>query len=97
LGAITDPQVIATGRSDHRPILRRGTPTDSVAGIYLELSDAERAAADDYAVDDYGAPGSPLQSGVQAWVYTRLPTNSDVTVGPPRSARTVEANQGQRD
>jgi len=66
---ITDQSVIATSGSDRHPILRRGGPTDSVTGAYLELDDAELAAADEYEVDDYRRSAVTLESGVQAWVY----------------------------
>lgn len=67
---ITDPSVIATSGSDRHPILRRGTPSDHVDGAYLELTDDELAAADDYEVDDYRRTAVTLTSGVPAWVYT---------------------------
>ena len=67
--AITDPAVIATSGSDRHPILRRGTPADSVSGAYLELDDTDLAAADDYEVDDYRRVGVTLASGVSAEVY----------------------------
>lgn len=66
---ITDPDVIATSGSDRHPILRRGSETDSVAGAYLELSEAELSVADDYEVDDYVRVGVRLESGVGAWAY----------------------------
>lgn len=66
---ITDSSVIATSGSNRHPILRPGAPTDSVAGAYLELDDAELAAADAYEVDDYLRTAVTLASGVRAWVY----------------------------
>ena len=66
---ITDPGVVATSGSDRHPILRKSSPDDSVEGAYLELSDAELAAADDYEVDDYVRTAVELASGVDAWVY----------------------------
>ena len=74
---ITDPSVIATSGSDRHPILCLGAPTDSVAGSYLELDDAELAAADEYEVDDYRRTAVTLASGVTAWVYTA----ADLTAG----------------
>ncbi|MEO5535865.1 MAG: gamma-glutamylcyclotransferase family protein [Pseudolysinimonas sp.] len=69
---ITDPQVIETSGSDRHPILRRGGPTDEVAGAALELTDAELAATDDYEVDDYVRVAVLLRSGVEAFVYVAM-------------------------
>lgn len=66
---ITDPEVIATSGSDRHPILRRGSPCDSVAGAYLELDNDELARADAYEVDDYTRVRVTLASRVEAWVY----------------------------
>ncbi|MFT4081058.1 MAG: gamma-glutamylcyclotransferase family protein [Nocardioides sp.] len=66
---ITDPAVVATSGSDRHPILRRGSADGVVTGAYLELDDAELAAADDYEVDDYTRIEVRLASGVTAWVY----------------------------
>jgi gamma-glutamylcyclotransferase (GGCT)/AIG2-like uncharacterized protein YtfP len=66
---IIDPNVIATSGSDRHPILRPGSPDDSVEGVYLELSDAELERADEYEVDDYVRTAVRLSSGVEAWVY----------------------------
>jgi gamma-glutamylcyclotransferase (GGCT)/AIG2-like uncharacterized protein YtfP len=66
---VTDPEVIAASGSDSHPILRRGEQTDSVAGAYLELSDEELTATDQYEVDDYTRLLVTLASGVQAFVY----------------------------
>lgn len=66
---ITDPDVIEKSGSDRHPILRRGAPADAVDGAYLELTDAELAATDDYEVDDYVRTAVRLASGREAWVY----------------------------
>lgn len=66
---ITDPGVIATSGSSCHPILRRGDPSDSVAGAYLELTEVELRATDGYEVDDYRRHEVTLASGVAAWVY----------------------------
>ena len=66
---ITDPEVIATSGSDRHPILRRGAATDVVEGSYLELSDEDLAATDNYEVDDYRRVEVALASSVAAWVY----------------------------
>lgn len=66
---ITDPAVIATSGSDRHPILRRGAPSDCVEGAYLELTDEDLIAADEYEVDDYTRVNARLASGVDAWVY----------------------------
>ena len=67
---ITDPDVIATSGSAVHPILRRSKATDdTVPGAFLELDEAELAAADDYEVDDYERVSVVLASGLKAWVY----------------------------
>lgn len=66
---ITEPAVVAASGSDRHPILRAGTPTDSVDGAFLELTDGELAAADAYEVDDYARHEVTLASGRTAWVY----------------------------
>ena len=66
---ITDPEVIATSGSAVHPILRRADAADTVAGAFLELDEAELAAADDYEVDDYERVSVVLASGLKAWVY----------------------------
>lgn len=66
---ITDPDVIATSGLDRHPILRPGSPEDSVAGAFLELTDAELERADEYEVDDYTRVHAKLASGLDAWVY----------------------------
>lgn len=66
---ITDPEVIATSGLDRHPILRRGGPSDSVGGSYLELTSEQLASTDDYEVDDYTRVECTLASGVTAWVY----------------------------
>lgn len=66
---ITDPEVIAASGSDRHPILRRGETTDVVSGAYLELTDDELKATDEYEVADYVRVLVGLDSGVQAFVY----------------------------
>ena len=66
---ITDPQVIETSGSDRHPILRRGAQHEFVEGAYLELTDEELAATDDYEVDDYVRTAVVLASGIEAWAY----------------------------
>ena len=66
---ITEPDVIAASGSDRHPILRPGSPNDSVSGAALALSDADLAATDDYEVDDYVRVLVRLASGVDAFVY----------------------------
>jgi hypothetical protein len=67
---ITDPDVIRTSGSDRHPILRRSQdPEDAVPGAFLELDDAELAAADAYEVEDYVRAEVVLASGTAAWVY----------------------------
>jgi hypothetical protein len=66
---VTDPAVIAKSGTDIPPILRRGTGGEVVLGAFLELSDTELRAADDYEVDDYKRVPVVLSSGLDAWVY----------------------------
>ena len=66
---ITDPEVIAASGSGRHPILRLGDGQDSVDGAYLELSDSELAATDEYEVSDYVRREVVLRSGVTAYVY----------------------------
>lgn len=66
---IVDQAVIDASGSNRHPILRRSHQNDEVAGAYLEISDVELAATDDYEVDDYVRVKVALRSGVEAWVY----------------------------
>ena len=66
---ITDPDVIAASGSDRHPILRPGAADDSVNGAYLELTDEELSATDDYEVSDDVRKSVTLSSGTQAFVY----------------------------
>jgi gamma-glutamylcyclotransferase (GGCT)/AIG2-like uncharacterized protein YtfP len=66
---ITDPEVIVASGSETHPILRKGKPTDSVSGAYLELNDNELAATDKYEVSDYVRREVKLRSGVTAFAY----------------------------
>ncbi|GEE03161.1 hypothetical protein nbrc107696_36070 [Gordonia spumicola] len=71
---IADPAVIAASGSDRHPILRRGEPSDVIAGSRLSLTDDQLAAADDYEVDDYRRVEAALASGRRAWVYVSSDT-----------------------
>lgn len=66
---ITDAAVVEASGSDRHPILRPGGADDSVAGAFLELTDAELAATDAYEVADYVRRHVTLASGVEAFVY----------------------------
>ena len=66
---ITDTHVIETSASDRHPILRKGAETDAAPGAYLELTDEELAATDEYEVDDYVRTQVVLASGIDAWAY----------------------------
>ncbi|HWU32962.1 MAG TPA: gamma-glutamylcyclotransferase family protein [Marmoricola sp.] len=72
---IADPAVIRTSGSDRHPILRVGSPEDTVAGAFLQLEDAELARADEYEVDDYVRARVTLSSGLDAWVYVAAMEN----------------------
>lgn len=71
---ITDPEVVATSGTDRHPILRKGAQEDRVEGAFLELTDDELAATDDYEVDDYVRTEVILASGVSAWAYLERPS-----------------------
>lgn len=71
---ITDPDVVATSGTDRHPILRKGAQEDRVEGAFLELTDDELAATDDYEVDDYVRAEMILASGVSAWAYLERPS-----------------------
>ncbi|MFK4789326.1 gamma-glutamylcyclotransferase family protein [Microbacterium sp. ZW T5_56] len=66
---ITDPDVIEKSGLDRHPILRRGGGGPAVLGAYLEPTDDDLAATDDYEVDDYVRVLVTLGSGVSAWAY----------------------------
>jgi hypothetical protein len=66
---ITDPEVVRTSGSDRHPILHRGESHDVVDGAYLELTERELTATDEYEVDDYERRAVVLASGLDAWAY----------------------------
>jgi hypothetical protein len=67
--AITDPDVIEKSGSASHPVIHRGERADAVEGSYLELSQPELTATDDYEVGDYRRIEVTLASGLNAWVY----------------------------
>lgn len=69
---ITDPDVLAkSGKRFHPIAVRSGDSTDRVAGMILEVTPAELAAADTYEVSDYERVEAQLASGRKAWVYVK--------------------------
>lgn len=69
---ITDPDVLAkSGKRFHPIVLRTDNPADRVAGVVLEITPAELAAADRYEVSDYERVETQLASVRKAWVYAR--------------------------
>lgn len=69
---ITDPDVLAkSGKRFHPIAVRSGDATDRVAGVLLEITPAELAAADRYEVSDYERVEAQLASGRIAWVYAK--------------------------
>lgn len=65
--AITD-----VGNVDYYNIEPSSYPESVVSGILFEITEEELAAADKYEKDrKYHRIGVTLQSGVQAWAYTR--------------------------
>ena len=67
---ITDPVVIEkSGMNFHPIVVPSEDPTDEVAGVRFEVTEAELAAADEYEVSDYKRVSVRLKSGTEAWVY----------------------------
>ncbi|WP_203717696.1 gamma-glutamylcyclotransferase family protein [Asanoa siamensis] len=67
---ITDAEVVAlSGTAEHPVATPSPNPTDSIAGVVFEITDAELEAADGYEVADYKRVLLPLASGAEAWVY----------------------------
>jgi len=68
---IGDPaQRAAGGRTHYDNVVPTGRPTDRVAGLALEVTDAELLQADEYERDaDYRREEVTLESGRRAWVY----------------------------
>lgn len=68
---IEDPQRrAALGMTYYVNVLFTGHRADRVAGMVLELTDAELAAADEYERSaEYVRVAATLASGRQAWVY----------------------------
>jgi gamma-glutamylcyclotransferase (GGCT)/AIG2-like uncharacterized protein YtfP len=72
--AITVPHVIeVSGKAVHTIARATGNPSDHIAGMVFELSEAELAATDAYEVDTYARIEARLESRRTAWIY----------VGPP--------------
>ncbi|MGE0362470.1 MAG: gamma-glutamylcyclotransferase family protein [Vicinamibacterales bacterium] len=68
---IAEPaQQTASGRTHYDNVVPTGRPTDRVAGLALDVTDAELLQADEYERDaDYGRQEVTLESGRRAWVY----------------------------
>lgn len=68
---IEDPRVAARiGMTHHANLTFNGDEASRVAGMVLEVTEAELAAADEYeATASYRRKAVTLASGRQAWVY----------------------------
>jgi hypothetical protein len=67
---IDDPEVVATSRKTHHPIVKfTGESGDRVVGTVFEITDLELANADKYEVAAYQRVATHLASGLRAWVY----------------------------
>ena len=65
---ITDPEVIdLSGKAIHPALVRGEGPP--IAGVLLELTEAQLMAADGYEVSDYTRVEVELSSGRRAFVY----------------------------
>ena len=68
---IKDQAVIEKSGTDMHPILvHTGDPTDVVAGMVFEVTQAELEKADEYEVEDYRRTLATMRSGSQAWIYS---------------------------
>jgi Gamma-glutamyl cyclotransferase, AIG2-like len=61
--------VAASGKADHAIVRFNGRQDSRVRGMVFELTDRERANADDYEPAGYVRISTTLASGKQAWVY----------------------------
>jgi len=89
---ITDPEVIAiSGEHIHPIIAYTGKDTDSVEGTVFDISPEELKRADSYEVSDYERIQVQLNSGMRAWVYTRVmdPNKTGLTQNPEVEADLV--------
>lgn len=66
---ITDEAVVALSGEEVHLVLRRGGADDRIAGVALQVTDAELIAADAYETDDYRRISVTLESGHEAFVY----------------------------
>jgi len=66
---ITDADVVALSGLAEHPVLRRGSPGDTVPGSALRVSEQDLARADAYEVSDYTRIGVTLGSGRRAYAY----------------------------
>jgi alkylhydroperoxidase family enzyme len=81
---IQDPEFVArSGTADHAIVRYTGRDDDRVAGMVLELSDAELAAADGYEPAGYTRVPARLASGKRAWVYADATAPRVPPVAPP--------------
>ena len=81
---IRDPEFVArSGTADHAIVRYTGRADSRVAGMVLELSDAELAAADGYEPAGYTRVPARLASGKRAWVYADATAPRVPPVAPP--------------
>ena len=68
--AISNPEVVRmSGSAEHPGLIATGEPSDRVAGLALEVTADELAAADAYEAADYVRAPVTLESGRAAFVY----------------------------
>ena len=72
---ILDPKTVAAvGRSHHANVVFTGRDDSRVAGMALEVDDAELSKADRYEAEySYERIDAELGSGRRAWVYVHAP------------------------
>jgi hypothetical protein len=66
---ITDEAVVALSGEEVHLVLRRGASDARIAGVALQVTDAELIAADAYETEDYRRITVTLESGREAFVY----------------------------
>lgn len=88
---IDDPaRAAAAGRTHNANVRRTTRPGASVAGMALEVTAAELAAADAYEKTwSYERAAVTLASGTEAWVYAHVPAMNDRIDAPTTATRSA--------
>jgi hypothetical protein len=75
--AIDDPHVVeVSGKEVHTIARPTGNPSDRIAGVLFELTDAELEATDGYETSAYARVEVTLESGRRAFVYVEPPVTA---------------------